>query len=232
MPKIDFIDQLRRRLMDLGCPMVHMRRLVQEVADHREDSKQAALSEGISETAAEIHAETLLGDPRDLAERLVMAVRQSSWWGRHSIIGFCFLPLVAAPVLWGSLMFLGLWLEFAMGYGLNQNRLHIAIDDPGSFRHIVMVVHCVDYLAIALVTLLFCWLARRSALSLKWTLAACVSCSLSAMFSWVSIVPHSLIVGLSSTPQWIRFAIPLVIAATIHASRWRTIRSYRENVAA
>ena len=161
-----------------------------------------------------------------------MAVRQSSWWGRHSIIGFCFLPLVGAPVLWGLLMFLGLWLEFAMGYGLNQNRLHIATDDPGSFRHIVMAVHCVDYLAIALVTLLFCWLARRSALSRKWILAACVSCSLSAMFSWVSIVPHSLIVGLSSTPQWIRFAIPLVMAATIHASRWRTVRSYRENVAA
>ena len=232
MPRTDFVEQLRCRLVDLGCPIGHVRRLVREVADHREDLKQAALSEGISETAAEIHAETLLGDPHDLAERLVMTLRQSSWWGRHFIIGFCFLPLVVAPVIWCLLLAAGLWLGFAMGYGLDPHQLGMAADNSVSFRHMAMAVYGTDYIAIALVTLLFCWLARRSALSLKWTVVACAICSLYALFSRVTIIPHSFSLGISWAPQWIRSVIPLVVVSVTYASRWRTERSYHENAAA
>ncbi|HUJ71169.1 MAG TPA: hypothetical protein VLZ30_02930 [Verrucomicrobiae bacterium] len=232
MPKTDVIEQLRRRLVELGCPIGYMRRLVREVADHREDLKQAALSEGLSEFAAATRADTQLGNPHDLAERLVTALRQSSWWGRHFIIGFCLLPLVAAPVMWCLLLIAGLWLDFAMGYGLNASRLHFAADNPDSFRHMATAVHGTDYLAITLVTLLFCWLARRSALSLKWTVAACAICSLYALFSRVTIVPHAFSLGISWAPQWIRSAIPLLTVATIHLFQWRTVRGFRENVAA
>jgi hypothetical protein len=230
MPRTDFIEQLRCRLVDLGCPIGQVRRLVQEVADHREDLKQAALSEGISESAAEIHAETLLGDPHDLSERLVMAFRQSSWWGRHSIIGFCLLPLVATPVLRCLLLLVGLWLGFAMGYGLDPHQLGIAADNPVSFRHIAAAVYGTDYIAIALVTLLFCWLAQRSAISFKWTVAACASCSLYALFSRVTIVPHSFSLGISWAPQWIRAAIPLLVVGASYTFQQRTVRWYRENV--
>ncbi len=232
MPRTDFLEQLRRRLVDLGCPIMRVRRLVQEVADHREDLKQAALSEGLSESSAETRADALLGHPRDLAERLAMAQRQSSWWGRHFIIGFCLLPLLAVPVLWGLLLFLGLWLEFAIGYGLRSQQLHIAAGKPDSFHHIAIAVHCADFVAIALVTLLFCWLARRAALSLKWTAVVCSICLLYALFAWVRIVPHSLTVGVSWTPQWIRSAIPLLIVATMYTLRRRTASCFRENIAA
>jgi hypothetical protein len=231
MPRTDFIEQLQCRLVGLGCPIVQVRRLVQEVADHREDLKQAALLEGSSECTVETRAEAQLGNPLDLAERLVVALRDSSWWGRHSIIGFCLLPLMAVPVLWGLLVFLGLWLGFATSYGLDSNQLHIAADNSGRFHHIVVAVQCTDYIAIALVTLLFCWLARRSALNLKWTVAACSICSLYAAFSQLSIVPHSLSLRVQWTPQWIRSAIPLLIVATIHTIRRWTVRSYRENIA-
>ncbi len=231
MPRTGFIEQLQCRLVDLGCPIVQMRRLVQEVADHREDLKQAALLGGSSESTAETRAGAQLGNPLDLAERLAVALRESSWWGRHSIIGFCLLPLMAVPVLWGLLVFLGLWLGFAMSYGLDSNQFHMAADNPGRFHHIFVAVHCTDYIAIALVTLLFCWLARRSALSLKWTVTACLICSLYALFSQLTIVPHSLSLGVHWTPQWIRSVIPLLIVATIHTIRRRTVRSYRENVA-
>jgi hypothetical protein len=231
MRRTDFIEQLRRRLLDLGCPIMQVRQLVQEVADHREDLKQAALSEGLPESTAETRSEEQLGNPLDLAERLAMAVRQSSWWGRHFVLGFCLLPLVAVPVLWGLLVLLGLWLERAAFYGLDSKQLHIAADRPGSFHHIFLAVHCTDYIAIALVSLLFCWLARRAALSLKWTVTACSICSLYSLFSRVTIVPHSLVVGVSWAPQWIRFAIPLLISATVYALRRRTARCFGENVA-
>jgi hypothetical protein len=223
---------MQRRLVDLGCPIVHVRRLVQEVADHREDLRQAALSEGLSESEAETRAEAQLGNPLDLAERLAMALRRSSWWGRHFIIGFCLLPLLAVPVLWGLLVLLGLWLEFAMSYGLNLNQLHSAADKPDSFHHILMAVHCTDSIAIALVTLLFCWLARRSAVSLTWMVIACGICSLYALFLGVHIQPHYFSLSISSAPQWIRSAIPLLIVATIYTLRRRTARCFHENVAA
>ncbi len=231
MPRPDFIEQLRRRLLDLGCPMVQVRRLAQEVADHREDLKQAALSEGVSELAAEIHADAQLGNPLDLAERLVLALRQSSWWGRHSIMGFCLLPFLAVPVLWGLLLFLGLWLGFALRYALDSKQLHMSADRPDNFHHILLAVHGADYIAIALVTLLFCWLARRTALSFKWTVTACSICSLYALVTSVNVVPHSLTVGIVWTPQWIRFAIPLLIAAAVYVFRRRTTRCFDEKVA-
>jgi predicted signal transduction protein with EAL and GGDEF domain len=223
---------MQRRLVDLGCPIVQVRRLVQEVADHREDLRQAALSEGLSGSGAETRADAQLGNPLDLAERLAMALRQSSWWGRHFIIGFCLLPLLAVPVLWGLLVLLGLWLEFAMSYGLNSNQLHIAADKPDSFHHILMAVHCTDYLAIALVTLLFCWLARRSAVSLTWMVIACGICSLYALFFGVHIQPHYFSLSIYWAPQWMRSAIPLLIVATIYTLRRRTARCLHENVVA
>jgi hypothetical protein len=231
MRKTDFLEQLRHRLVDLGCPIVHVQRLVQEVADHREDLKQAAVLEGLPESTAETRADTQLGDPLDLAEHLMVALRRSSWWGRHFIIGFCLLPLLAVPVLWGLLLFLDVSLEFALGYGWDSKKLHVAADNPGAFHHLVIAVHCADFVAIALVTLLFYWLARRSAVGFRWMMTAGAICSLYALFSWVQIRPHSFTLGITWTPQWIRAAIPLSILAAAYTLRWRTTRCFRENVA-
>ena len=231
MARTDFIEQLRRRLLELGCPMVQVRRLVQEVADHHEDLKQAALSEGLSEADAEARANVQLGDPLALAEHLMAALRRSSWWGRHFLIGFCVLPLLAVPVLWALLLFLGLSLEFALGYSWDWKKLHVAADNPVAFHHLVMAVHGADYVAIALATLLFCWLARRSAVSVTWMATACAICSLYALFGQAIIKPHSFAVGVSWTPHWIEAAIPLLIAGAIYVFRRRTKQRFQEQVA-
>jgi hypothetical protein len=230
MPGTDFIEPLRRRLVELGCPRVQVRRLVQEVADHREDLKQAALLEGLSEADAESHANAQLGDPLDLAEHLMVILLRSSWWGRHFIVGFCLLPLLAVPVLWALLLFLNLSLEFALGYGWDREKLHVAADNPVAFHHLVVALHCADYVAIALVTLLFCWLARRSAVSVRWMLTSCGICSLYALFFWVAIKPHHFALGITWNPQWIRAAIPLLIAGAIYAFRRRTTHDFQEKV--
>ncbi|MGA3285194.1 MAG: hypothetical protein ABSD57_12155 [Verrucomicrobiota bacterium] len=227
----DFIEPLRRRLVELGCPMTQVRRLVQEIADHREDLKQAALSEGLSEANAESRADAKLGDPLALAEQLMATLRQSSWWGRHSVIGFCVVPLLAVPVLWALLLFLGLSLAFVLGFGWDSKKLHTATGNPVVFQHLVTVVQCADLVAIALVSLLFCWLARRTVVSFKWMLTACAICSLYALFSDAFIQPNSFVLGLSWTPHWIRAALPLVIAGAIYAFRRRTTQRFLEKVA-
>lgn len=227
----DFIEPLRRRLVELGCPMKQVRRLVREVADHREDLKQAAVSEGLSEADAEARANASLGDPLALAERLMTALRRSTWWGRHSIVGFCVVPLLAVPVLWLVLLLVQLSLEFTLGFGWDPKSLHAEAADPVGFRHLVIVIQCADCIAIASVALLFCWLARRAAVSLKWMVAACTICSLYALFVEAIIKPHSFVVGVSWTPHWIEAAIPFLVAGAIYIFQRRTRQRFLEKVA-
>lgn len=247
MPKANYIAQLRGQLMELGCPIFQVRRLVQEVADHREDLLRTAVAEGCSASEAEARAEGQLGDPHDLAERLTVVVRRSSWWGQHSLIGFGLLPVVVIPLLWGLLTAVGIWLEYAVGCGLNDERLHAAAARPDGFRHICMAIHGADYVAIVLVTLLFCWLTYRVAASFKWTVAVCVVSALYALFTGVfiqpqnaSIQPHNLTLGFSAhwppytiwTAQLIRFAVPLVILGMTYAVQRQAAHRFRESVVA
>ena len=227
----DFIEPLRRRLVELGCPMAQVRRLVREVADHREDLKQAALSEGLSEADAEARANAQLGDPLALAEQMMAALRRSSWWGRHSVIGFLVLPFLMAPVLW-LLLFrsLELSLGFALGYGWDSKRLP-GLQNVAAVHHLTIAVVCAHCVAIALVTLFFCRLARRAAAGFKWTATACAICSFYALFSKGTITPHSLQFGFSWTPDLIAGAIPLLIAGAIYIFRRRAAQRFLDKVA-
>jgi hypothetical protein len=217
----DFIEQLRRRLVELGCPFAQVGRLVREVADHREDLMQDGLTEGLSGMDAKVRAEARLGDPKSLAKDLMQALRHGSWWSRHYLIGFCLLPLVSVPVLWALLLCLDLSVEFALGYGWDDKKLHAAADNPVTFHHLVMALQGTDYLAMALVTLFFCWLARRSAVSFRWMVTACVICSIYSLFIYAHLQPHSFVFGMSWRPQWIRAAIPLMVVGFIYAVQKR-----------
>jgi hypothetical protein len=235
MPEIDFIDQLRHQLVKLGCPAKQLRRLVQEVADHREDLKQAGVSEGLSKADAESRANTRLGDPFDLARNLMVTVRRSSWWGRHFLITFGFLPLLAFPLLWALFLCLELSLGFALGFGWDHKKLRAAGDNPVTFHHWAMFAHGADYIAIALVALLICWLARRSAVSFVWMLIACLICSTYALVSYTYVWQHGYSVGFTvgntwGSYQWIRAAIPLLVTGIVYAVQRRTPQGFREKV--
>ncbi|HTS18448.1 MAG TPA: hypothetical protein VMP11_12810 [Verrucomicrobiae bacterium] len=247
MPETKYLARLRGRLLDLGCPVFHVRRLVREVADHRDDLLRSAVVEGCSASEAEARADGQLGDPLDLAERLTVVARRSSWWGRHSLIGFGLVPVVVIPLLWGLLTAVGIWLEYAVGCGLNDERLHAAAGRPDGFRHICAAVHGADYVAIALVTFLFCWLTYRVAASFKWTVTVCAVSALYALVTGVfiqphipSIQPHNLTLGFNAhwppytiwSPQLIRFAIPLAILGLTYAIQRRAAERFRESAVA
>ena len=231
----DFIEPLRRRLVELGCPMAQVRRLVREVADHRDDLKQAAVSEGLSGAEVETRANAQLGDPLALAEQMMAALRRSSWWGRHFIFTFCLLPLLVYPVLWTLLLLLQMAFGFALGYGWNWEKLHVVANNPVTFHHLTTAIQFMDYAAIALVALFFCWLARRSAVSLKWVAISCAICSLAAVITYAKIEPHSFFIGFAMNSHlhmpWFRGAIPLLVAGVIYVFQRRTMRSLQEKVA-
>ena len=218
------VVQLERRLADLGCPARLRQRRIREVADHYEDLKQAALEDGLSEADAEARANELLGEPVALAEQLAVVLRQSSWWGRHRIIGFCLLPPVgifAASVASLFLVLGSLRVFFSAG------EWAVLADQGPGFGLLVKGVQVANYAATAATTLLFCWLAQRSISGPRWAILACGVASLQSFFSYCRIAPHAVSIGYSLSPDWICALIPLLIAAAIWARQAEPSKSFR-----
>lgn len=228
MRNADFIQELHCELIKLGCPRRHVRRLVQEFADHREDLQHAALSEGVSNEEATTRASAQLGNPHLLAEQLMDSLRRSTWCGRHSLIAFSLLPVLGFPVLWLFILFAQCAVEYTVVFGCDDQRIHNSVSNPAGFHRILLGFHCMDYVAIALATLVFFWLARWSAVKLKWLIIASAICSLCALITWGRLTPHSFAIGFtvnsSLNLQWFRAAVPLVVAAIAYALHWRTTR--------
>jgi hypothetical protein len=220
MPEAIVIAQFERRLIEMGCPARRLAEYVHELGEHYEDLKQAALEEGLPEKEAEAQARELLGDPVFLAETAVAILRQSSWWGRHPVLGFCVLP-IPAFIIAGAvcLAFMGglCWLLgfiFGPAYRIDASIGHALSDDAGAFKMFVTPFNTGTHLgAIFLVLLVFCWMARRAAMGLKWMLAACASCAFISVYAVFEIRPRQILLMVSSNPSNLLLAAtPLLVA--------------------
>lgn len=214
MHKARVIEQFERRLLELGCPPRGLRRCVEEVADHHEDLKRAALQEGLAEAEAEARASQLLGEPVALAQNFAVVLRQSSWFGRHRVLTFCFLPPLG--IFAASIMGLGAVLGLLRLYYTGDEWNVLAAEGDG-WNPIALGIRTSWYLAMACMTLVFCWLARHSAAGIRWALAGCAVCSLQSFFGFCRIVPHATTIGYSLSPNWHCALIPLLIGGTIYA---------------
>src|SRR5262245_57827106 len=186
------IEEFKRRLVELGCPLGRIRRNIQELADHHEDLKNDALEEGLSEAAAEARATQRLGEPVALAERVAAVLRNSSWCGRHPVLSFCILP----PLGILFIAFLGLLCEWAIvRWYFSSEELNILANDERGLDFFRVILKGTYYGAVALTTTMFCRLAWRSARGLKWALAACTFCLLHSYFFSLRIAPHVFSMG-------------------------------------
>jgi hypothetical protein len=224
------IGQFERRLVELGCPAARLREKVRELAEHYEDLIEAALEEGLAEGEAEARAEAQLGDSILLAEKTVAVLRQASWWGRHPVLGFCLLPPLAFTPAWfccaaaldGACLLLGR--IFGAAYQLDEEATHALGGDLETFRSLATPVNeALTFSATLLTALLFCWLARRSAVGMKWLWTACVICSLSSLVNFSEILPGRLAVGFGwPSPNWFFAALPLSVAIAAFLRQRRT----------
>jgi hypothetical protein len=231
MPENAVIGQFERRLVELGCPAVRARGKARELSDHWADLKQAGLEDGLSESEAEGRAAAQLGEPTRLAEYLIWTMRQSSWWGRHPILGFCILPLFGFIPVWvvcGWLLIAVVWLAGHLvgpDYLVTRETAHALALDPTEFTHYAQPLNLIlNAAASALMAGLFCLLARRSASGLKWIAAACAVCSLGCAFSRTEIVPGSIAVAWVSKPNWSCATIPWLVAALAFGRYWLVVR--------
>ena len=212
----DFIQELRCRLLERGCPAKPLKRMVQEVADHHEDLTQAALAEGLAQPAASARADGALGNPQELADSLMVTLQRSSWLGRHRLVAFVLAPLLSFPVLWLLVLFGQLFLGFELFFGWDDQKLHTASSDPVFFHRGAMAFYGLDYASIAVVAGMFCTLAYRSAAGRTWILLAGVICAIYSLFIYAHVSPHNMFIGLARTPQWSRGAVPVLVMGVIY----------------
>jgi hypothetical protein len=220
----DYLGQLRRQLLREGCPIQRIDKMVSEVANHREDLAEARRSQGLTSADAQARAELDLGEPQELAKKLAAVQRRFSWSGRHPLVAFGLLPVVGYPVLWALLLAGEFWVLCGVFFGWNTHKLHLMGNDPVSYRYGANVGYGADYVAIGLVALCFCWLARRAVASWTWLGVACLICSVLAAFSCIHIGPHYLSFNCGWQVHWSRAAIPWIVAATSYLQYLRAGR--------
>jgi hypothetical protein len=216
MRDADLIERFQRRMLELGCPGKKVRRAAQELADHYEDLKQAAVEEGLSDAASEERAASLLGEPTALAERAAAALRHSSWWGRHPLLGFGLLAPLGFALAWMlSILVVGVisWLvELAFGPPAEQ-WLNSTMTRIGSSKGSLLLAQtAMNATLIGLFAVFVCWLARRSAAGVRWAIIACVGCALHGWFFRITLSAHWMSIGYYWKPNWVCFITPLLVA--------------------
>lgn len=204
--------QFERRLTELACPPGQLRRKIRELAEHHEDLKRDALEEGLSEAEAEARADALLGEPVVLAEHLAASLRQSSWWGRHPIIGFCLLP----PVIIMALFALTMMLEYAFGrLWLTSEEIGGLGDWDTGLKYCYFGLLGTHYAVEIPTAMLFCSLARRTVAGFRWAFIACAMLALHGALFFISLVSHNITVGYTTQMHWFGALLPLLIAALV-----------------
>jgi len=158
------IEQLQRRLVELGCPAKALRRIVRETSEHYEDLQRAAHAQGLVGEQVTAFAAEKLGNPVELANRHVEALRKSSWWGRYPQFAFGILPLLVA-------------FELGLQYFyLNRDKLPMGIEyrvnEPIRYPEMVAWAYPAFFVAIiavtAAVTFFFAYQAQRSGIATRW----------------------------------------------------------------
>jgi hypothetical protein len=221
------ILQLRQRLAELGCPLAPARRIVAEAADHFEDLRQAGLAGGLTETAAHAQAEEHLGKPMELADRQVLMLRESSWWGRHPRLGFGLVPILATPVLW--MLF---WAVAILAIALiGSTGIQLYFEVPAQYGVILFGVSLGNYAVMGMIAAFYHQFARRAALPFKWSLLACGLCSFYALFFHAMVEPHSFTLGIygqvnhwflpAATSNWPEATVPMLVLLIAYARQQR-----------
>jgi len=126
---------LQSDLLESGVKPKHVQRITLELADHFEDLRLEALSQGVTAAQAQYQAEQRIGEQGALAERILEQTEFKTWIYRYPRIARIYLPMAyalllpVAPVFsgmanptmvarWGAALMIGGTITVAMLLGM------------------------------------------------------------------------------------------------------------------
>jgi hypothetical protein len=215
-------EQLIAELKWQGLPPSYIQRLLDELDDHLADLQdernrtmnKAGKPQDIStetQSPSIISLHDRLGNPAELAAFAAKQYHNRSFLGRHPILTFLLMPLPLTAL--GATIFILAMTPFGMlsDYLWSGREL----DHPLLFGTMLSVIFWALIVFPPLSAALFCCrIARRNALSWRWSLIACIliSCycaSLSVFFSNASVIKnnaHGFVcvgIGFDTNPLWL-----------------------------
>lgn len=229
MRKEVVLQQIERRMIELGCPERKLRKKLEDFDLHHTFLKHTAIKEHLSEEAAEAQASMQLGNPVALAEEAATSVRQTSWWGRHRILGFIVFPILSlGPALLISFLLMttvylltmpqSQWLDYFSGFNNGKTTM-------SEVRHLANLLFNLHYLVLTLFAIPFAWMARRSGAGAFWATIACLIFACQGMFLQLIFPPRRSILGyFFATPHLLGAVGPLLIAAATWFRYWQRLQ--------
>ena len=228
MHKDVLLQQIERRMVELGSPERKMRKKLEDFDLHYVFLKHTAIKEHLSEEAAETQAGIQLGNPVTLAEQAAAEVRQASWWGRHHILGFVVFPILSL----GPALVAGIFLAFMVGLlGMKQSQWQDYFsgmrDGKTSWteiRHLVGLLFDMHYLVLTIFCIPFTWMARRSGSGLLWATIPCLIFAAQGMFLQLHIGARgNPFHYYFETPNWLVAVGPFLSAGASALRYWQRV---------
>ena len=160
-----WLDEVQWRLAHDGLPPGYIRRFMDELSDHFQD-----LTEETMDTEANVLSR--LGEPNDVAAAAVAAYRRRSFLGRHptaALLVFAVSPVVSlfagiVAILW----VVGMAVDWLYPAFLDGSPKWLGWALPDALRISTLIIPSL------LASALYCRLARRLGLGVKWGLVSCV----------------------------------------------------------
>lgn len=197
--------QLRAELVQRGMPPVYVERIVEELADHFNDlmeERRSMEANDPGETAGS------LGTPTQLAQVLAAEHRRRTFFGRHPLVAFTVLPVLAVYCLWLVLLQLLVW------GGLSYQRVGWITESPAGLLGLRVGWVVLWQLPIVITSLTVSHLGRACC-GRCWRISSCAILAVMAGTTMTSVQlaqgsdPGRLWVGLG-IPFWLPFfGIPL-----------------------
>ena len=224
-----WLNELHQQLAKKRLPPAYVARLVDELSDHVTDLLEDQMS---TDALQSRNVFERLGAPQDIAQQAGKEFRRRSFLGRHPILTFVLLPIVALlaslAVELASFVAVGSVLK-SLGPELSSERF-----SPWAVGGMRLLCTLAVVLPALLMAALFAWLAARTGVNRKWPVITAVILGLLAGASQLDmqLAPgegqSKLMLGMGLSTafaatffQLSKFAVPLGIGLWVFSRRLR-----------
>jgi len=164
------LDELKFKLLKKGLPKKYVRRVITELSEHGEDSRDG---KSMSE-----YPEEIIGDVDKMAAVILERMKKSRFAGRHAIFSFAFLPvLIFATIV--ALLMVGVELIPDANFR----------DSEGFTPYAYAFYYCIKFALPVLLAGGFCFIARNAFCGFRWAFVACISLTVFLLSSQIDIRP-------------------------------------------